>query len=243
MNKHDREQRRNILWGMTAAASGFVISSCSGHREETGGVEKAEGTKEESEEEVSPAEDLMREHGILKRVILVYREAIRRLDANRELPPEALRDSANLIRRFIEDYHEKLEEDFLFPRFRKANTLVELVDTLYTQHRRGRTATDAILRLSTNSALKNPEDRRRLRDLLEGFARMYEPHEAREDTVLFPAFRRIVPAQEYDALGEDFEKKEHQLFGQDGFEKNVEEVARIEKVLGVYDLAMFTPSE
>ncbi len=243
MNKDIRNRRRNLLWGITATASGLVLSSCSGGSKGTAGGEKTDLAKEKPEEEVSPAEDLMREHGVLKRVILVYRESIRRLDANRELPPAALKDSANLIRHFIEDYHEKLEEDYLFPRFRKANTLVELVDTLYTQHQRGRTATDAILRLATNSALKSPEDRRRLRDLLDRFVRMYEPHEAREDTVLFPAFRRIIPEREYDALGEDFEKKEHQLFGEDGFERNVEEVARIEKVLGIYDLREFTPPE
>ena len=243
MDKDIRNHRRRLIWGITATASGLVISSCSRSRKEIAGSENAESTKKEPEDEVSPAEDLMREHGILKRIILVYREAIHKLDGRQDLPPEALKDSANIIRHFIEDYHEKLEEDYLFPRFRKANILVELVDTLNTQHQRGRTATDAILRLSTSSALKNPEDRHQLRDLLESFVRMYEPHEAREDTVLFPALRRIIPAQEYDALGEDFEKKEHQLFGEDGFEKNVAEVARIEKTLGIYDLAMFTPPE
>jgi hemerythrin-like domain-containing protein len=243
MNKDNREQRRNLLWGMTATASGLVFSSCLEGRKRAASDKEVTASEENAGEEVSPAEDLMREHGILKRVILVYREAIRRLDANREVPPEALKDSANLIRHFIEDYHEKLEEDYLFPRFRKANTLVDLVDTLNTQHRRGRIATDAIISLATNPALKNPEDRRRLHDLLERFIRMYEPHEAREDTVLFPAFRQIISAQEYDALGEDFEKKEHQQFGEDGFERNVAEVARIEKVLGIYDLAAFTPPE
>jgi hemerythrin-like domain-containing protein len=73
------------------------------------------------------------------------------------------------------------------------------------------------------------------------FVRMYEPHEAREDTVLFPALRRIVTRNEYDALGEDFEKKEHELFGKDGFEAMVEKVASIEKVLGIDDLSQFTP--
>lgn len=56
----------------------------------------------------------MREHGILKRVLLIYSEAIRRIIADEELPPEAVMDSAKIIRSFIEDYHEKLEEDFLF---------------------------------------------------------------------------------------------------------------------------------
>jgi len=237
MNKNNMELRRNFLRGITAGVSGLALSFCSRGGK---GTASGEGVSV-PEEEVSPAEDLMREHGILKRVILIYREAISRLDANQELPPEVLKDSASLIRHFIEDYHEKLEEDYLFPRFRKANRLVELVDTLTTQHLRGRIATDAIQHLATNTAPKNPEDRRRLRDLLERFIRMYEPHEAREDTVLFPAFRQIVSAREYDALGEDFEKKEHQLFGEDGFERNVAEVARIEKVLGIYDLSTFTP--
>ena len=73
------------------------------------------------------------------------------------------------------------------------------------------------------------------------FNRMYAPHEAREDTVLFPAFRGLVSANEYDSLGEDFEKKENELFGEDGFEKMVDKVAGIEKQLGIYELSQFTP--
>ena len=68
------------------------------------------------------------------------------------------------------------------------------------------------------------------------------PREAREDTILFPAFRKIVSEHEYDALGEEFEKKENQLFHDDGFEKNVNAVAKLEKELGIYDLAQFTPT-
>ena len=76
---------------------------------------------------------------------------------------------------------------------------------------------------------------------MEQFIRMYNPHEAREDTVLFPAFRKIVSKNEYDSLGEDFEKKEDQLFGEEGFEKMVDKVAGIEKAMGIYDLGQFTP--
>jgi hypothetical protein len=31
---------------------------------------------------------------------------------------------------------------------------------------------------------------------------MYEPHEAREDTVIFPAFRQVIPAVELADLGQ-----------------------------------------
>lgn len=197
---------------------------------------------EEHEQEVSPGEDLMREHGVLKRILLVYEEAERRLVAGgTDLSPDAVHKSATLIRTFIEDYHEKLEEDFLFPRYRKANKLVDLVEVLAAQHQAGRRLTDRTLQLATNSALKDEANRKHLATTLRQFIRMYAPHEAREDTVLFPALRKIVTPNEYDALGEDFEEKEHQLFGEGGFEAIVDKVAAIEKELGIYDLAQFTP--
>src|SRR5437660_6712405 len=196
---------------------------------------------EKAKEEVSPAEDLMREHGVLKRVLLIYEEAIRRMTANQELPVETVADSAKIIRNFIEDYHEKLEENFLFPRFEKAGKLTDLVKTLRDQHQAGRRVMDLTLGLAKQSTIKNADERAQLADSLRQFIRMYNPHEAREDTVLFPAFRKIVSANEYASLGEDFEKKEHELFGEDGFEKMVDKVTNIEKKLGIYELAQFTP--
>jgi hemerythrin-like domain-containing protein len=184
---------------------------------------------------------LMREHGVLKRVLLVYGQAIRRIVANEDLSPESVADAAKIIRDFIEDYHEKLEGNFLFPRFEKAGKLVDLVTVLREQHQAGRRVTDLTMSLANLRALKDAEDRRKLADSMRHFIRMYNPHEAREDTVLFPAFRKIVSKNEYDSLGEDFEKKEHELFGEDGFDTIVDQVAGIEKTLGIYDLAQFTP--
>ena len=205
--------------------------------DQRGGAKK----KEEGDEDVAPPEDLMREHGVLKRVMLVYDEAIRRIEARQDMPPQAIRDGADIIRRFIEDYHEKLEEDYLFPRFEKAKRLADLTAVLRTQHQAGRRLTDRIMQLATAQGLKDASSSATLRDALRQFNRMYAPHEAREDTVLFPALRQIVSKNEFASLGEDFEKKEHQLFGEDGFEKMVDRVAGIEKSIGLYDLAQFTP--
>jgi hemerythrin-like domain-containing protein len=189
---------------------------------------------------VSPAEDLMREHGVLKRIMLIYNEAIRRLDANEGLPPKPVADVACIVRSFIEDYHEKQEEEFLFPRFKKANQLLELIGILLQQHRAGRRLTDIVLRLSTAQAIKSPEERQALSESMRLFVRMYNPHAAREDTVLFPALHLVVDAKEYDELGETFERREHELFGNDGFKAIVDRVAEIEKTLGIFDLSQFT---
>src|SRR5690348_17871740 len=106
------------------------------------------------------------------------------LSAKRPFDGSVLVSAADIIRRFVEDYHEKLEEDFLFPRFRKAGKLVDLVDVLLAQHQGGRRLTDLTMQFATNQALKNPDDRAKLADSLRQFIRMYNPHEAREDTVL-----------------------------------------------------------
>jgi hemerythrin-like domain-containing protein len=232
--------RRSLLVTAASAGAGWVLAGCAtASTGSTHGPEKPGGQKEE--EEVSPAEDLMREHGVLRRVLLVYEESLRRLAGGEKVPPQTLAGGAQIIRRFIEDYHEQLEEQFLFPRFERAGKLLDLVGALRAQHTKGRQLTAEVLRLATPEGLGNPDSVASLTRTLQLFIRMYGPHAAREDTVLFPALRQVVSANEYDALGEDFERKEHELFGVDGFEGVVEEVATLEKALGIYELSSFTP--
>ena len=79
------------------------------------GKGRAATKKGDENEKISLAEDLMREHGVLKRVLLIYRAIMNRIDSKRDFPPDVIISSARLIRAFVEDYHEKLEEDYLSP--------------------------------------------------------------------------------------------------------------------------------
>ena len=234
MTRCREESRRSFL----RRSTGVGALLCAGGA----GLALEKSVQAKEEEEVSPVEDLMREHGVLARVLLIYDESLGRLGSPRELDPVVLNSSAGIVRRFIEDYHEKLEERELFPRFEKAHVLVDLVGVLRVQHQAGRDITDRIRRLSTPATLKAAEERQKLGDALRAFIRMYRPHAAREDTVLFPAFRRVVSPTEFAALGEAFEKEEHKLFGEDGFGKVVAEIAGLEARIGIADLSRFTPA-
>jgi hemerythrin-like domain-containing protein len=196
--------------------------------------------KEDEEKKVSPPEDLMQEHGLLNRILLIYDTCKLQLVNKEFFERDYLLSSAGIIRSFVEDYHEKQEENYLFPRFEKANQLTDLVEVLLQQHKIGRFITDQIMQLC-NVKIMTESERQKLVKLISDFNRMYRPHEAREDTVLFPAFRKIVSKNEYDSLGEEFEKNEHKLFGEDGFETMVDKVAKIEKQIGIYELSDFTP--
>jgi hemerythrin-like domain-containing protein len=230
----DRRNRRDVLVAVAAGAGLLLPARASS------AAEKAEDKKDEG---VSPGEDLMREHGVLNRVLLVYEETLRRLDAGDDPRVDVLASAAALIQRFIEGYHEKLEEAELFPRFEKAGKLVELVGVLREQHAAGRGVTARILKLATPATAADKSARAQLSTSLRAFNRMYRPHEAREDTILFPAFHDLVGKKEYERLGDQFEEKEHQILGEDGFEKAVAEVAQLEQALGIHDLASFTPKQ
>jgi len=69
------------------------------------GVRASAAERKEAEEEVSPTEDLMREHGVLRRILLVYGEVIRRVDAGDAVDAEPVAKAATIVRAFIEDYH------------------------------------------------------------------------------------------------------------------------------------------
>jgi hemerythrin-like domain-containing protein len=206
-----------------------------------GGYVVAIGTvaaaEEEGESDVGPLEDLMREHGVLRRVLLIYEEGLRRIAAHQDFPGNPFLTGAQLIRRFIEDYHEKNEEKFIFPRLQKTGGEAGRdVAILLEQHQAGRKLTDEIIRVAATNAKDN-----RLVDNATQFIRMYRVHAAREDTIVFPAFHQAVSEKEFDAIGDQMEKQEQKLFGEGGFAKIVEAVAEEERALGIYELDRFTP--
>src|SRR5207244_1643160 len=104
--------------------------------------------KIDPERGVTAPEDLMKEHGVLNRCLLIYEEAMRRLHARHDVPPEVFNHTATLVRRFVEEYHEKNEEKYIFPAFKKAKKQLDLVHTLETQHKAGRVLTARIIELS-----------------------------------------------------------------------------------------------
>jgi hemerythrin-like domain-containing protein len=224
-------QRRKFLTGIgktaLALVGGYVVAIDVAHAAED----------EEGEGDIGPIEDLMREHGVLRRVLLIYEEGLRRIAAHQDFPGNPFLTAAQLIRNFVEDYHEKNEEKFIFPRLQKnADEAGHDVPILLAQHQAGRKLTDEIIRVSTSNA----KDTRLVAPVTQ-FIRMYRPHAAREDTIVFPAFHKMMSEKEFDAVGEQMEKQEQKLFGAGGFAKIVEAVADEERALGIYELDLFTP--
>jgi hemerythrin-like domain-containing protein len=222
--------RRAAFAVLGVAGAGLALSGCA----------KPEKPAKQEAPDVSATEDLMREHGILRRLLVVYRETAAVIrTAPKSLDLAALGQAADLFRTFGEAYHEKsLEEAHVFPMVKKAGgRAAGLVDVLTAQHDRGRQINDFLAgRVKTGSL----GDAGPVAEALESFARMYEMHAALEDTVVFQAWRASLGKKELDEWSDRFEDIERQTFKGDGFDLALEQVATIEQRLGLSDLARYT---
>jgi len=231
--------RRQFLLISAIAGSGLALTAC----RNKAAPDTTEQTKDKDEQgpEVPATEDLMREHGVLRRALLVYAETVPKLRGNpSSIAPDALQKTAKLFRAFGEDYHEKkLEEAYIFPAIVKAGgAAASLPDVLIAQHNRGREITDYILAVTQGAKLAMSAEP--LAKALEGFVLMYQNHAAREDTIIFPAWKNTMSEEQLDQMGDKFEEIEQQQFGKDGYEDAVKQIGDIEGALGFADLSQFT---
>src|SRR5258707_8244678 len=78
----------------------------------------AKSKKKDSEKQaaITPPEDLMREHGVLDRLLLIYKAGTRKFASNEDFDPAIITGSAEIVRDFIGNSHEKSEEEAVFTR-------------------------------------------------------------------------------------------------------------------------------
>lgn len=225
--------RRRLVFA-SGAALGLLLAGCDNER-------SSAGAPDLDPKEVTADEDLMREHGVLRRCVLVYAQCAVRLRRDpRSVPADALHDAAMLFRRFGEDYHEKLlEERFVFPEVRRSGSVgARYIDTLIAQHNRGREITDFVLRVTAAGQVAAAAPA--LAVSLSSFAWMYENHASREDTIVFPDWKAALSGEQYQERAVQFQRLEDELLGEEGFRQAVARIAAIEQELGMADLAQFT---
>ena len=201
------------------------------------------GEQESPEPEVTATEDLMREHGVIRRALLVYAQLAERIrNSPGSVDAASLHKTAQLFRTFGEEYHERmLEEQHIFPIVQKMKgEAAKYPAVLIAQHQRGREITDYTLAV-TRSGKIGAQHAEPLSRAFEGLVRMYQNHAAREDTIVFPAWKTNFSNKQLDELSDQFEDIEHKMFGKDGFEDAEKTISRVEANFGFTDISQFTP--
>ncbi|MBN9091528.1 MAG: hemerythrin domain-containing protein [Reyranella sp.] len=188
---------------------------------------------------ITATERLMRDSGLLLRILAIYDAGGRRLGGGEDIEPTIFTQAAETMRDFVHGYHEKQQDEYVFARFKKSGRMVELIDVLQAQHAAGRKLTDRILELAPRSATKN--ERQAMIEAMQASSVLYRPHVARELTDVWPALRTLLTPNEFDELGTILEKDEVEKLGKDSFDKMAKKVEALEKRIGINDISQFTP--
>jgi hemerythrin-like domain-containing protein len=232
MGKSDIRRRWLIASGLigSASAAGLAIALPAMARDEV---------KKSADEMLTPAEILSRNSGVLQRVMLVYENGIRRAIDGEDIDPTVFVQCAEVARDFFHNYHEKAEQELVYPVFKKAGRMVNLVTALSAQQGEGRKLTDSIIEKAPQ--IHTREQREALAGDIKSFIALYRPHIAREETDIFPTLHHLMTADEYGQMTAELLKRETAAFGQDGFEAAAKKVAQVEAKIGMLDLAEAPP--
>ncbi len=79
----------------------------------------------------------MREHGLLNRLLLIYDEHLRMLAAKRSFDGSLLVSAADIIRHFVEEYHENWKKIFSFRDFARRESWSDWLTPCKSSIRRG----------------------------------------------------------------------------------------------------------
>lgn len=188
---------------------------------------------------ITATERTMRDSGVLLRVLSVYEAGGRRLGGGEDIEPAIFIQAAEVMRDFVHAYHEKQQDELIFPHFKKHGRMVGLVDVLMAQHAAGHKLTATILDLAPRSGSQG--ERQSMIEAMQASIVLYRPHVARELTDVLPTLRTLVTPNEYDELSAALDKDETEKLGKEGFDKMAKKVEAVEKRIGINDLETFTP--
>ncbi len=185
----------------------------------------------------TPAENLTAQHGAVGRLLLVYEDAARQLQSNQQVDAKPLYNATQIIQTAVIQLHAPLEEQFIYPRLEQSGQHAQIVKTLREQHAAMRDINMMLMEMTKAGKIS---DAKQAAQAMNDFRRMVAAHVAREHSEIFPAFREMMPADQYMQLGEQFQQKEQSTLGGQGFAQILSQVASIEASFGMKDLSQFT---
>jgi len=223
--------RRLVVTGAGVAAGAALLG------QNAWGQAQSETRERTAEAEVSAAEELMRQHAVAGRLLLIYDKAAGPESGSAKPSAKALVSTAEMIRSNVDEHHMKLEEESVFPLFQKSGTMADLITVLREQHTAARGLNEVILRAAEKGESTSTES---LTRDLRAYTRMLAAHTAYEETVLYPQLRTVVSPQEYERMETTLREADRKKLGREGFAGLVAKVAELESTAGITGLAQFT---
>ncbi len=219
--------RRRFLSYIPIAATSFGVMA---------GLAPQSEAASTQEHGVGAIETLMRGHGLLLRALIIYDVIKNRIVKGQETEPSLVLDTAAVIHNYLEGFHEMVEEKYIFAPMENKKVGFAAIQELKVQHGSGFELTHRIANLAKAGTLKAE-----LAGYLGDFNVMYRHHSAYEDTIIFPSFEAMGTREDLTELAATVAAEEKKVLGHKGFDDFVNQIAHVEKKLGIYELSSSTP--
>lgn len=186
-------------------------------------------------DKISPTEELCIEHSMVDRIMLAMDHTLK-MAGNKNSGLSPILKACGGLKQLFDEHHMKLEEEEVYPKFEDDRVLGQLTRDLREQHNEARRMIDRMKELAGG----DKPDVEELRRVFMDFHNMVMAHDAREETVLFPAMEGTWSDEELNDLKEAEESGEEELFGEDADEKIYKMLGDIESASGIESVADFT---
>jgi hemerythrin-like domain-containing protein len=155
---------------------------------------------------MSAIEVLMDEHRVIERALATLTAYARGVANGADLPRPDLAGLVSFLREYADAHHHGKEEDILF-RAMVDNGMPEdsgPLAVMLSEHTEGRRLTGVLAELAVGEAEWDMDERRRLLFAATGYARLLGEHIQKEDRVLYPMARHMLPDDVWRGIESEF---------------------------------------
>ena len=235
--------RFSILYGAGALILSLGSQVMASHRDSSINSLQMQQILPDEARVASATERLMNEHGLKRRILLMYDELLPRLN---ELSRESehmtvIKDCVNVDKNLFDEHHEVLEEQYIYPLFENHAQLAPLVEQLREQNKVSKRINRDIMTLVDAQDVTPERRAEEMKTLLSQYSKMYRAHMAWEDSRLLPALSSMLNDEELHALANTFRQHHDAHLGESGLNGVDERISSLENRLGIKDLAYYTP--
>jgi indolepyruvate ferredoxin oxidoreductase, beta subunit len=177
---------------------------------------------------MGPIEELRQEHGAVMKVFSILQEISGKLEKRESQALDAFRRVLEFLQVFVDQCHHAKEEEFLFPALKKAQSRNRsLIEELVSEHEQGRIMIRAMKASVGENNRKQDASLGALVGTIEEYLRIFRNHIRKENSLLFPEARDLLPAINQERMSLEFQKLEQERIGEgrhQSFHRMIEEL-------------------
>lgn len=178
-------------------------------------------------------EALKKDHRIIEKVLTVLEGVSNKIEAGNEVPIDILTKASDFIKDFADNYHHGKEEDILFRTMEEKGFPREggPIAIMLAEHDEGRGYVRALSEGIKKYEAGDSSAKKIIVDNARSFAALLFQHIQKEDNILYMMANNIIPEPLQKELLNKFELVEKEKFGDSGYQRYINLVEDLEKVM------------